>query len=55
MFSRPLGMKRGLKVKIKAAVVREKSGPFRIEEVELDESRKDEVFVRVVGCTGKKA
>jgi aryl-alcohol dehydrogenase len=37
-------------MKIKAAVVREKSGPFRIEEVELDEPREDEVLVRVVGC-----
>jgi aryl-alcohol dehydrogenase len=37
-------------MKIKAAVVREKSGPFRIEEIELDEPREDEVLVRVVGC-----
>ncbi len=37
-------------MKIKAAVVREKSGPFRIEDIELDEPREDEVLVRMVGC-----
>jgi aryl-alcohol dehydrogenase len=37
-------------MKIKAAVVREKSGPFKIEELELDEPRENEVLVRVVGC-----
>lgn len=37
-------------MKIKAAVVREKSAPFNIEEIELDEPREDEVLVRVVGC-----
>jgi len=37
-------------MKIKAAVVREKAGPFRIEELDLDEPREDEVLVRVVGC-----
>ena len=37
-------------MKIKAAVVREKSGPFLMEEIELDEPRDDEVLVRVVGC-----
>ena len=36
-------------MKIKAAVVREKSGPFKIEEIELDEPRDDEVLVRIVG------
>ncbi len=36
-------------MKIKAAVVREQGGPFRIEEVELDEPREDEVLVRVTG------
>jgi aryl-alcohol dehydrogenase len=36
-------------MKIKAAIVREKSGPFVIEEVELDEPREDEVLVRIVG------
>jgi aryl-alcohol dehydrogenase len=36
-------------MKIKAAVVREKSGPFVIEEVELDEPRDDEVLVRIAG------
>ncbi len=35
-------------MKIKAAVVREKSGPFRIEELELDDPRGDEVLVRMV-------
>jgi len=35
-------------MKIKAAVVREKSGPFRIEEIDLDEPRNDEVLVRMV-------
>jgi aryl-alcohol dehydrogenase len=36
-------------VKIRAALVREKSGPFVIEEVELDEPREDEVLVRIFG------
>ena len=36
-------------MKIKAAVVREQSGPFKIEEIELDEPRDDEVLVRIVG------
>lgn len=36
-------------MKIKAAVVREKAGPFKIEEVELDEPRDNEVLVRIVG------
>jgi aryl-alcohol dehydrogenase len=36
-------------MKIKAAVVRETSGPFGIEEIELDEPRDDEVLVRIVG------
>jgi aryl-alcohol dehydrogenase len=34
-------------MKIKAAVVREKGGPFNIEEIELDEPRADEVLVRI--------
>ncbi len=34
-------------MKIKAAVVREKGGPFIIEEIELDEPRPDEVLVRI--------
>jgi len=34
-------------MKIKAAVVREKGGPFVLEEVELDEPRPDEVLVRI--------
>lgn len=36
-------------MKIKAAVVYELSGPFIIEEVELDDPRDDEVLVRVAG------
>jgi len=36
--------------KIRAAVVREKSGPFVIEEVQLEEPRDDEVLVRVHGA-----
>lgn len=36
-------------MKITAAVMRERSGPFRIEEVELDEPREDEVLVRIAG------
>ena len=36
-------------MKIKAAVVREKDGPFNIEDVELDEPRDDEVVVRIAG------
>jgi len=35
-------------MKIKAAVVREKAGPFVIEEIELDEPRANEVLVRIV-------
>jgi aryl-alcohol dehydrogenase len=35
-------------MKIKAAVVREKGGPFVIEEIQLDEPRADEVLVRIV-------
>ena len=35
---------------IKAAVVREKSGPFVMEEIQLDEPRADEVIVRVVSA-----
>ncbi len=34
-------------MKIKAAVVREKAGPFVIEEIELDDPRPDEVLVRI--------
>ena len=37
-------------MKIRAAVVREKGGPFRIEELELDEPREDEVLVRIAGA-----
>jgi aryl-alcohol dehydrogenase len=35
-------------MKIKAAVIYEKSGPFQIEEIDLEEPRDDEVVVRVV-------
>jgi aryl-alcohol dehydrogenase len=35
-------------MKIKAAVVREKGGPFLLEEIELDEPRDDEILVRIV-------
>ena len=35
-------------MQIKAAIVRERSGPFAIETVELCEPRPDEVIVRVV-------
>src|SRR4030042_4330775 len=38
-----------VKMKIKAAVVGEKAGPFKIEEVDLDEPRDNEVLVRIVG------
>jgi aryl-alcohol dehydrogenase len=34
---------------VKAAVVREKSGPFTIDELELSAPRSDEVLVRIVG------
>ncbi len=37
-------------MEIKAAVVREKSGPFQIENVTLEEPRDDEVLVRTAGC-----
>lgn len=35
-------------MKIKAAVVREKSGPFVLEDIELDDPRDDEVLIRIV-------
>jgi aryl-alcohol dehydrogenase len=35
-------------MKIKAAVVRQKGGPFVMEDVELDEPRADEVLVKIV-------
>lgn len=35
---------------LRAAVVREKSGPFKIEKVTLDEPREDEVLVEVVAA-----
>jgi aryl-alcohol dehydrogenase len=36
-------------MKMRAAVVRQKKGPFVIEEVELDEPQEDEVLVRIAG------
>ena len=39
---------RGMDMNIKAAVVWENSGPFRIEDVELEEPRDDEVLVRLI-------
>lgn len=36
-------------MEIKAAIVTEKSGPFSIETVSLDDPRPDEVLVRIVG------
>lgn len=36
-------------MKIKAAIVREKAGPFLIEDIELDEPRDDEVLIRLAG------
>ena len=36
-------------MKITAAVTREKSGPFIVEEIELEEPRDNEVLVKVVG------
>jgi len=35
-------------LKIKAAVIREKAKPFRLEELELDDPRPDEILVRIV-------
>jgi aryl-alcohol dehydrogenase len=37
-------------MKIKAAVVREKSGAFSLEDLELEEPREDEVLVRIAGA-----
>jgi aryl-alcohol dehydrogenase len=37
-------------MRIKAAVVWEKSGSFRIEDIDLDEPKDDEVLVRVAGA-----
>jgi aryl-alcohol dehydrogenase len=36
-------------MRINAGVIREKSGAFQIEDVELDDPRDDEVLVRIVG------
>ena len=33
---------------IKAAVIRKKGGPFRIETLALEEPRADEVLIRIV-------
>jgi aryl-alcohol dehydrogenase len=37
-------------VRIRAAVVRQKGGPFLIEDVDLDDPREDEVLVRIAGA-----
>ena len=37
-------------MRIKAAVVHEKSAPFAIEDLDLDNPRDDEVLVRMAGC-----
>ena len=37
-------------ITIKAAVAESKGAPFKIEELELDEPRPDEVLVRIVAC-----
>ncbi len=37
-------------MKIKAAVVHEKNGPFKITELELDEPKTNEVLVKVTAC-----
>ena len=39
-----------LMITIKAAVAESKGAPFKIEELELDEPRPDEVLVRIVAC-----
>ncbi|WP_258361138.1 NAD(P)-dependent alcohol dehydrogenase [Moorella sulfitireducens (nom. illeg.)] len=36
-------------MKITAALLREKNGPFSIEEVEIDEPREDEILVKIMG------
>ncbi len=36
-------------MKIRAAVIRQKCGPFTLEELDLEEPREDEVLVRIVG------
>lgn len=35
---------------IKAAVVREKGGPFKLETLTLEEPRRDEVLVKIVAA-----
>jgi hypothetical protein len=42
--------KRRAKMKIKAAVVSEKSGKFSIENLDMDDPREDEVLVKVAGA-----
>ena len=37
-------------MKILAAVVKEQSGPFLLEELETDTLRDDEILVRIVGA-----
>ena len=36
-------------MKVSAAVIREQSGPFLLEELELDKPRADEIIVRIAG------
>jgi aryl-alcohol dehydrogenase len=37
-------------MKIRAAVVKEQSGPFLLEELETDTLRDDEILVRIAGA-----
>jgi aryl-alcohol dehydrogenase len=37
-------------MKVTAAVVRKKGGPFLIEELELEDPREDEILIKVVAC-----
>jgi aryl-alcohol dehydrogenase len=37
-------------VNIRAAIVRQKSGPFLLEDIELQEPRHDEIRVKIAGC-----
>lgn len=36
-------------MKTRAAIIYEQSGPFLVEEVDIDELRHDEVLVRIAG------
>jgi aryl-alcohol dehydrogenase len=37
-------------MKVRAAIIKEKGGPFIIEDVELGEPRVGELLVKVAGC-----